>query len=489
MNGKELLDKMSEVDPKLIEGAYKDAEKPKSKRALFIGLGSGMAAVAAALAVVIGVKAGLANKDSVGTAVSGENYSTAANGIDNLPATNGNGGTENTSADKGGVDASEPATISTQAPESVNLTPEAVIDSDFSEYGNLPKISNNDYGMRGGGYSREEFGLYSVYNYGEEPRSHSYETFAPWSIDAELTTLPVYLSNSTTPDLAAMKARAIAAAEALGIPESDLEITVDDGTDAVVGGLDRYRAALEKDGIPQEEIDAEIDRLTRTVMAMADVTVKCGVVDITAYTDGSLWFYFNEPYPELPEGYNLDEHNPSPEVLAATVEYLAEEYKEIFGYQNPKVAREEGNFEYEYRVYDTEGDLGTQIVNYWLNYGEFLPNWENTREMHMLRKFTTDNLEKLGDYPIYTAAQALWVMQSDRVPEEVRIPEDAEILKVELEYSNRVGYTAVIPYYVFTVKTDEISQFTGGLVHKHYRIPAVPEQFLDMTVEDYGVRA
>ncbi|MDE6732684.1 MAG: hypothetical protein K2J77_07395, partial [Oscillospiraceae bacterium] len=107
----------------------------------------------------------------------------------------------------------------------------------------------------------------------------------------------------------------------------------------------------------------------------------------------------------------------------------------------------------------------------------------------MLRVHTLDNLEKLGDYPIYTAQQALWVMQSDRVPKEVRIPEGAEVVKVELEYDNRVGYTAVIPYYNFVVKSDEIDEYSGDLIYRHYRIPAVPEQFLDMTIEDYGVRA
>lgn len=485
MNGKELLDKMSEVDPKLIEGAYKDAEKPKSKRALFIGLGSGMAAVAAALAVVIGVKAGLANKDAVGTAVSGENYSTAANGIDNLPATNGNDGTENTSADKGGIDNSEPASISTQAPETVyDMKPEAVLDGAFAEYGTLPKVSNKDYGVHGTGAGWTEVGLYSVYE-GEAPKT--LETFSPWSVATHFTTLPVFLSNSTTPDIEEMTERIINAAAALGIPESELEIK-NRGINGV-GDLSSYRKILEDNGLSEEEIEAEIDRVSRYSGAQTSIEGSSSSVTICAYTDGSLWFRFKEPYPELPEGYNLDLDNPSPEVLEATFAYLAEEYKELLGYQNPKVARCEGNFEYEYCVYEAEGDSESHLLNYRLKYAEFLPNWDNPPEISMLRVHTLDNLEKLGDYPVYTAQQALWVMQSDRVPEEVRIPKGAEIVKVELEYDNRVGYTAVIPYYEFIVKTDEIDEYSGDLIYRHYRLPAVPEQFLDMTIEDYGVRA
>ena len=109
--------------------------------------------------------------------------------------------------------------------------------------------------------------------------------------------------------------------------------------------------------------------------------------------------------------------------------------------------------------------------------------------MHILRINSMDNLEKLGDYPIYTAQQALWVLSSDSVPEEVRIPKDAKIVKVELEYSNLSGLTAVIPYYEFVVETDEISEYTGETEYAYYRMPAVPEQFLDMEIEDYGARA
>lgn len=479
MNGKELLDKMSDVDPKLIEGAETQAEKPKSKRALFIGLSSGMAAVAAALAIVIGINASSARKAAV------DNHA-PVDSLTSLPATNAGTATESNSVDLGVSNiTSEPTSIEAHASDGLDIKPEAVADAAFAEYENLPKVSNRDFGVRGGGNWITQVGLYKVIELGEpvELESHS-----PWSIDAELTTLPVYLSNSTTPDVQEMKERIISAAAALGIPESELELKVDGAE--VVGGIDGYREYMEKDGIPQDEIDREIDRLTRSVMAQTSVDGKASSVTIYAYTDGSLWFRFREPYPELPEGYSLDKENdPSPDVLAATFEYLAEEYKELLGYQNPKVARCDGIFEYEYLVYDAEGDLETQILNYWLKYAEFLPNWENPSEMDMLRVFTTDNLEKLGDYPVYTAQQALWVMSSDKVPEEVRIPEGAEIVKVELEYENYVGYTAVIPYYEFVVKTDEIKEYSGELIYRHYRIPAVPEQFLDMDIADYGIRA
>lgn len=474
MNGKDLLDKMSEVDPKLIEDADKAAEKqPKKKRALFIGLSSGMATVAAALAIIIGINAGSAKKVSVDSDPPvGVLVSVPEDGI-------------KTAVDSGGeLNAHGNSTIIMQAPAIMDIKPEEVVNEAFAEYGALPKVSNKDFGVHGAGFGWTKVGLYSVYAGGAP---NSLEDFSPWSVDAELTTLPVYLSNSTTPDIEKMTKRVKSAAAILGIPEDELEIK-NRGMNGV-GDFGSYRKILEEQGLSEEEIEAEIDRISRVSGAQTSIEGTSSSVTINAHTDGSLWFYFKEPYPELPEDYNLDLHNPAPDVLAATVEYLAEKYKELFGYQNPKVARCEGNFEYEYLVYEAEGDLGAQIVNYRLKYGVFLPNWDNPREMDMLRVYTSDNLEKLGDYPIYTAQQALWVMSSDRVPEEVRIPKGAEVVKVELEYNNRIGYTAVIPYYVFTVKTDESSQSTEGQVYKYYHIPAVPEQFLDMDIEDYGVRA
>lgn len=473
MNGKELLDKMSEVDPKLIEGAEKPAEKPKSKRALFIGLSSGMAAVAAALAIVIGINASNASRISV-------NNNSLVDGIESLPFTNGGSGNEENSADKGAIDnASVSSTLGMQSPESVNITPEAVIDDAFAGFDDLPMISNQNYGLNGFGNGPTGSGVYSVYE-GKEP--NTLKTFSPWSLDAELSTLPVYLSNSTTPDVDKMRERVINAAAILGIPENELELKEDSGR--ILGTFDELREYMEKEGYPQEEIDREVNRLTRSTGAQTQIRGEASFVTIYCNTAGELELWYKEPYPIFPDGCSLD-GDATPDERKAAAEYIAEEYKKLLGFKSPKIARYNGILEYNYYVYEGEGDLEAQIINYWLNHTSF--TGENG--LHILRLETLDNLEKLGDYPVYTAQEALWVMQSDRVPEEVRMPKDAEVVKVELEYSNMTGYTAVIPYYEFTVKTDEISEYSGELIYRQYKIPAVPEQFLDMTIEDYGVRA
>lgn len=478
MNGKELLDKMSDVDPKLIEGAETQAEKPKSKRALFIGLSSGMAAVAAALAIIIGINASSARTGSV------DNHA-PVDSLTSLPATNAGTATESNSVDKGvSGNASEPTSIEAHASDGLDIKPEAVVDEAFAEYENLPKVSNKDFGVRGGGNWITQVGLYKVIELGEpvELESHS-----PWSIDAELTTLPVYLSNSTTPDVDKIRERVINTAAILGIPEDELEIK-NRGLNGV-GDLGSYREILEQQGLSEEEIEAELERVSRYSGAQSSIEGKSSNVTICCYTAGELVLWFKEPCPGLPDGCSLDK-DATPEEMIAAAEYIAEEYKELLGFKNPKIARYyDGIDEYNYYVYEGEGDLEAQIINYRLNYASFVQDFETPNSLGILRRQTMDNLEKLGDYPVYTAQQALWVMSSDRVPEEVRIPEGAEIVKVELEYENYVGYTAVIPYYEFVVKTDEIDDYSGELIYRHYKIPAVPEQFLDMDIADYGVRA
>lgn len=478
MNGKELLDKMSDVDPRLIE----DAEKqPRKKRALFIGITSGMATVAAALAIVAVINAGSIQKPSVdnNASVSGAESAFIGTTGNNTTSDSTDKAVINQGSDQDSYGSNGASMIDTQAPESADLKPEAVDDNAFAGYDDLPMISNQNYGTQAWGNGSTEVGLYSVY-FGEPLKE--LESHSPWSIDAKLTTLPVYLSNSTTPDVDKMRERVISAAAILGIPENELELKEDSGR--ILGTFDELREYMEKEGYPQEEIDREVNRLTRSTGAQTQIRGEASFVTIYCNTAGELELWYKEPYPIFPDGCSLD-GDATPDERKAAAEYIAEEYKKLLGFKSPKIARYYDILEYNYYVYEGEGDLEAQIINYWLNHTSF--TGENG--LHILRLETLDNLEKLGDYPIYTAQQALWVMQSDRVPEEVRIPEGAEIVKVELEYSNRIGYTAVIPYYTFTVKTDEISVFSGEKEYAYYKIPAVPEQFLDMTIEDYGARA
>lgn len=489
MNGNDLLEKMSEVDPKLIEDADKitEEQQPRKKRALFIGITSGMATVAAALAIVAVIGTNSSHKPSVDYTTSGYDSS----GTDGLPSVNAGGMQGTDSTDKAASDP-EGATASTEggnietsvtnAPEDLGLKPQPVDNDAFSQYGgSLPKITNKDYGIRGMG------GLSANTTKRETSLLPSeLEIRSPWSIDAQLKTLPVYLSNSTTPDVDKMKEHVKSAAAALGIAESELEIT-DTSAKIFGGSLESYRKTMEDQGVPEDEIERELERVSRYMGSSISIIGKANGITLNLYTDYSMKVSFDEPYVALPNGCSLGENATENEKRAAT-EYLAEKYKTLLGYENAKIARY-GEYTCDFRVFEAAGDLTAQIVNYSLKNARFCGAFEDPTKMDTLWVLSTGNLEKLGDYPIYTPQQALWVLSSDSTPEESRLPADAEIVKVDIVYNNRQGYTAVLPYYEFYVKSDREPLNEGETEYDIYTIAAVPEQFIDMEIGDFGVRA
>lgn len=487
MNGKDLLEKMSEVDPRLIEDADKitEEQQPRKKRALFIGITSGMATVAAALVIVavIGTnsiqKPSVDNNSSIGVESAnggGTGYNTSSDSTDK---TTTDPGAEQSSYGSG--DLGNSGTEGSNGPEGASFKAEPVDDAAFAEYGSLPKITNKDYGIRGMGGS----------NANTTKRETSLlpselEIRSPWSVDAQLKTLPVYLSNSTTPDVDKMKEHVKSAAAALGISESELEITDDSMKILGHDSLGSYRKTMEDQGVPEDEIERELERVSRYMGASISVTGKANGITLNLYTDYSMKVSFDEPYVALQNGRSLGENATENEKRAAT-EYLAEKYKTLLGYEKAEIAQY-GEYMCDFRVYEAAGDLTAQIVNYSLKNARFIGH-EDPAKMNLFWVLSTENLEKLGDYPIYTPQQALWVLSSDSTPEENRLPADAEIVKADIVYNNRQGYTAVLPYYEFYVKSDREPLNEGETEYDVYTIAAVPEQFIDMEIGNFGVRA
>lgn len=463
MNGKELLDKMSEVDPKLIEDADK---KPRKKRALFIGAASGMATVAAALAIAAVISRGPIEKPAVAT---------SSDAVSDVSGTS-----------EPSVSSTPTSDPDTSVPDNGSiLTPEPVESGAFDEYSSLSLITSKNYVSGGmGGGNLYTTGLFTrLTNRADiDPELHS-----PWSVDAELKTMPVYLSKSIDPDLERMRERVKAVAAMLGVAEDELTIREEFGH-LLEGSFEDLRKYMEDDGIPEDEIEREINRLRCSMNANGSVGGDASELRIYMYTNDQITVYFNEPYVELPDGCSLKLEATADEYRAA-VEYLAEKYKNLLGYEKPTIIRD-GVRENDFVVCEGAGDLETQIINYWMNRADFVAAWEAPGDkMHMMRLDSMGNLEKLGDYPIYTPQQALYVLSSDDIPEECRLPANAEVVKADLVYSNYPGYTAVIPYYEFYVKSSRVPADENDTGYDLYRIPAVPEQFIDVEIEDYGARA
>lgn len=448
-NGNKLLDKISDLDPELITDADKT---PRRRSKLLIGITSGMATVAAAAMIAVAANK-LPTKVPPVVDTSDPISSSDTGSSDTVDSNSGSGSGSNSQSDQPVI--SDPA----------NDPPKL----DFSKYKDLPKISTGDYNISGMGKAPTTYDV----------RSRELEVSSPWK-NAELETMPVYMSSSTElSNIEKMYARAKEIAAALGIPENELTIT--DNYQDMTSAIEYQRKAGKEAGDSDEEIEEVIRNMIRAVMGMTFVDAQADGVSIQLDGACKATISFDEPA-ELPEGCRLS-INATAEEEAAALNWLADKYKALTGYSKPAAGYARGIGSY---IYESDGEPSGQIVNYWINKTTFEVD-EDTGELE-ITVFSDYTLEKLADYPILTAAQAETILKSNKYDAENRMSADAKIVKTELVYDNHAAVTAVIPYYEFYVQTDETPK-SDGLVCKVYTIPAVPEEFIDMETRDYGVWA
>ncbi len=452
MNGKDLLNKMSDVDPKLIEDANK---KPRRSRKLFIGITSGAAATAAAALIAVAIGNSAAQKPPI------VNTSDPASSV---PVTS---------------DIVNSGNTSTQDPPVVDLTPKDPPKLDFSKYKGLKKISLGNHGVSGqGGDTLGEV----------KERSFRYSDLqisSPWK-GAELETMPVFMSHSTdlNQDVEKMYALAREAAAALGIPEDSLEFT--DNYYDMSESIEQQRRLGKENGATDEEIEDVINRMIRQSRSMTHVEAVNDNVRISVDSAFGVFVYFEEPI-KIPDEYNFNKDTATDEERAAVLSYLSDKFKDLIKFSKPTAGdglpKETGGFS----LYDADGDLTQQIINFRVNAVCFTDNSDGNLKVIDIN--SDGACEKLGDYPILTAKQAEEVLKSNKYNDNTRMPANAKILKTDMIYKNAPGYTAVMPYYEFYVETDKDPGSDADVVCNVYTIPAVPEEFIDMETGDYGVRA
>lgn len=446
MNGKELLDKISDIDPRLIEGAD---NIPRKKNKLFIGVASGAAAAAAAALIAVTIGNGSAQKPPV----------IDSNNSDSTSATSSDIIDSNTSSD----------------PTVIDTTPKEPPELDFSKYKDLPKISDADYKVTAMGGGKEEYLNYSVL-----------EIRGPWNGET-LETMPVYMSHSTELNVDRDKMYDIAreAAAALGIPAESL--TISDNFQDMTKSIEYHRNLMKESGASDEEIEKEINRIVRGIMSGCSVQAKADGITISVDTAFRTHIILDEPI-KLPDGLTLDQ-NTSDGDKAKLLEYFTENCKQLTMFNKPAYGDGISFSSGSISVYESDCDLTGQIINYWLNSVEFVADSENAGSIGSIWIHSNENCEKLGDYPVLTAAQAEAILKSTKYDDKNRMPADADILKVDLVYRNFAGSTGVMPYYKFYVKTDKEVYFDKEVTCDVYTIAAVPEEFIEIDTKDYAPKA
>lgn len=324
-------------------------------------------------------------------------------------------------------------------------------------YSGLPKIDLADYHTVAMGGNTGHTGLISK---DEEP---------PIWESMKLKTLPVYTSESTEPDHEKMLNYIKNKAAALGISESGLEIR--DNYDSIKESEERNSALF----TPTER-QPSFEPIRCMMWQQYYISAKGNGIEIDLRSNYDLFVSFEQPI-ELPGEFDFSE-NASKEEHSRALGYLAERFKALTGYDD---YTEEGKYLHIYKAADTDE---LNIVNRYLDLTCF--DVVNGKLVAILIH-SSDGCNKLEDYPIITAGEAEKLLKADTVKEELRMPGDAEILRIELRYENLTGYTAIIPYYDFYVRSDETDLSDDTIVCDFYRISAVPSSFFEDTeTGDYG---
>lgn len=306
----------------------------------------------------------------------------------------------------------------------------------------------------------------------------------PWTEEMNLTTLPVYRNPITyeTPfhmpvgtDPDAMRALLLDVAGRFGLKEADLTIT-DNAYD------EQHKAAILEQMEQAGITDVPEDYFAPTrLMAEGDEAS----IDVDLNMVAAIWF---EPALPLPEGYSLS-LRASSEELAHTAEYLSTAYADVLGMEQPMVNIDGGSYTfsgelsgYVLSFYEGSGSDTDRILAYNFRQVSFYGNDED--ELDLVRFRNPDLSQKLGDYPVITAAQARQLLTEGHYLTTVpcEMPGEDYIRKVELIYRTGTEDECWMPYYRFWVEVDNVPEASDQdpdlKTYGAYYVPAVTEEYL-----------
>ena len=306
----------------------------------------------------------------------------------------------------------------------------------------------------------------------------------PWTGEMNLTTLPVFRNPITyeTPfhmavgtDLEAMHSLLLDVAGRFGLEEADLTIT-DNTPDE--GYKTAITEQMEQAGIT--DVREEYFAPTRLMAEGDEASID---VDLNMVADIHL-----DPALDLPEEYPLSRYV-SCEELAHTAQYLATDYADVLGMEQPvaDISGGDRHFDgqssgYTLSFYEGSGSDTDRILAYNFRQVSFYGNDEG--ELYLVRVRRPDLSQKLGDYPIITADQARELLTEGHYLTTVpcEMPGEEYIRKVELIYRTGTEEECWMPYYRFWVEVDDApapaDQAPGLKTYGAYYVPAVSEEYL-----------
>lgn len=294
----------------------------------------------------------------------------------------------------------------------------------------------------------------------------------PWREDMVFSTLPVFENLAYH-----------SAGEPVGLKESSILKRLEAACAAL--GLENAEREYERNGAKVISITAEAGGMTVTVGANGEVTVN--------FKDGLA----------LPEQLNFTWHDTSRHEAEEVMAYFIQKFSQLISFEEPEIVLsgdyimwndydQEGNyitevrFDREYILYEGAGDETEDLLNYKMQFVQFYPDDEGRLSIIRIHD-ALSCANKLGDYPIITAAEARDCLLEGNyitcVPYEIE--DETLIKKEELVYRSSVLEKTLMPYYRFYVELPEMRRENGPTDFGAYYVPAVkPEYISNMPLWD-----
>lgn len=293
----------------------------------------------------------------------------------------------------------------------------------------------------------------------------------PWKETDNFRTLPVYRNPVTYDragapvkgiDLDAMKARALEAADRLGVS-----------------------VQIEDNAPTEEEIDnlrEKLGEIPEGYFDPVEVTALGDGVEITVYANLTVEILFN-PAVELPGEYNFGCHAPYGDMKEVS-DYLLGRYRALLAMDDPQIDPTGGDYNiygeqmYEITAYDGAGDKTQRLLSYSFHRASFSCDEEG--KLWIIRLDGTDLSQKAGDYPVITPEAAGKLLAEGKyitnVPHE--LPGIEYVKGVELLYLSGRREQYFMPYYRFLVELPQEARANGLNTNGAYYVPAVEEAYL-----------
>lgn len=214
------------------------------------------------------------------------------------------------------------------------------------------------------------------------------------------------------------------------------------------------------------------------------VSAQCGDITIVATTDGAIDIYFNKGV-SIPEEYQFGNPSITNQQAEAGINYLVDQFAYLLPLTSPTISllcdyNIYGEKDLTYTVFEGDGDITQQILNYNFNQITFEPALEKENVLAKIHMANTDLSEKIGDYPLmsYKKAQRL-LIKGNYLSDGSQFPGKKYIKAVELVYRNGLSDQILMPYYQFYVELPE-EEFENGLkAYSHFYVPAIPGKYIN----------